>query len=155
MKIKFLGLMWLMFLPSAYAANCSVSAQDINFGVYDLVNALDSSATVTVDCTRTKPGKEKVGYTISLGVGAGSYSAREMRSGVSVMYYNLYSDAGWVMVWGDGGAASSVIGEISIPPFSLSASANHTVYGRIFGNQGSLEPGTYSSPAPIVVTLEY
>ena len=157
MNIRLLeaGLVLLMFLPSAYAANCSVSAQDINFGVYDLVNALDSSATVTVDCTRTKPGNEKVSYTVGLGVGAGSYSAREMRSGVSVMYYNLYSDAGRVMVWGDGGSASRVIGEIRIPPISLSASANHTVYGRIPGNQGNLEPGVYSSPAPIVVTVEY
>ena len=156
MNIRLLaaGLL-LMLLPSAYAADCSVSAQSMNFGEYDLVNLLDSSAVLTVECTRTKPGNEKVNYALSLSVGAGSYSARELRKGSSVMYYNLYSDVARSVVWGDGGAASRVLGAIEIPPHVDTTSATHVIYGRIPGNQSTLEPGGYSSPAPIVVTVEY
>jgi len=156
LKIWSAGLVWLMLCPAVYAANCSVSAQGMSFGEYDLVNPLDSTAVLTVECTRTKPGNEKVSYALSLSVGAGSYGARELTGGVhSVMLYNLYTSASHSVVWGDGGAASRVPGAIEIPPKIDTTLATHTVYGRIFGNQSSLEPGAYSSPAPIVVMLEY
>lgn len=155
MKYRFLsmGILCLSFVTSVQAATCSVSAQNMNFGVYDLVSALDSSATLTVVCSRTKPGNEKVSYTLSLSVGAGSFAMRELRYASSVMYYNLYQDAARTSVWGDGSQVFS--DNLNIPPGSLSSSRQHTVYGRIPGNQTELEVGTYSSPAPIVVTITY
>jgi spore coat protein U-like protein len=155
MNIRLLGVVWLMMTSAAFAADCSVSAQDINFGEYDLVSALDSSGTLTVSCRKTKSGNETVNYTLSLSVGAGSYGGRELRNGGSTMFYNLYSDVSRTVVWGDGGGAARVSGRIRMRLFMSNASADHTVYGRIPGNQGNLEPGVYSSPAPIVVTVEY
>ncbi len=160
LKIWSAGLVWLMLCPAVYAANCSVSAQGMDFGEYDLLNTLDSRSDITVTCSRDTPlplpGAINVKYTLALSVGSGSYSARALTGGVnSVMLYNLYTSASYSAVWGDGGAAERVSGSVKIPSFGTSASATHTVYGRIPGNQSSLEPGTYYSPMPIVVTLEY
>ncbi|HES76149.1 MAG TPA: SCPU domain-containing protein [bacterium] len=150
------GLLCVTLIPVVYAANCSVSAQGLNFGEYDLVNSLAGSADLTVSCTKTKFfGTDTANYEIELSTGSGSYSAREMISGASVLYYNLYTDATRATVWGNGVSSATVSGQIRMPPFVFSGSSTHTVYGLIPSNQSDVEPGAYTSPAPITVTVNY
>lgn len=155
-SIKYaLSIPVFLMASSLYAATCNISATNLDFGEYDLVNPLDVASTMTVSCSRPFLLPETVLYSLSLSVGGGSYSARELINASSRMYYNLYSDASRLVIWGDGGAASRVTGEIRLPLGTLSGSQVHDVYGRIPGGQGDLEVGFYTSPAPIVVTLQY
>jgi len=143
-------------LSAAGIITCEINAQSLDFGLYDLVNALDSSSNITVSCTLSGNGAAQADYVITLSVGGGSYSAREMSNGAGgILYYNLYSDAARAKVWG-GDATSGVAGSLKITPSDPpTRSITHPVYGRIPGNQSSLAPGAYSSPAPIVVTMTY
>lgn len=143
-------------LLAAGVITCEINAQSLDFGLYDLVNPLDSSSNITVSCTLAGNGAAQADYLITLSVGGGSYSAREMSNGAGgVLYYNLYRDAARAVVWG-GDAASGMTGSIKIKPSDPPTSTViHPVYGRIPGNQSSLAPGAYSSPAPIVVTMTY
>jgi len=151
----FLLLAWRP-LSAAGIATCNVDAQSLDFGVYDLVNALDSSSNITVTCTRSGSGAAQADYLITLSVGSGSYSAREMSNGASgILYYNLYRDPARAIVWG-GDVTSGVVGSLKITPADPpTLSIIHPVYGRIPGNQSSVDAGTYSSPAPITVTMTY
>lgn len=143
-------------LSAAGIITCDISAQSLDFGLYDLINPLDSSSNISVSCTLTGNGAAQADYLLTLSVGGGSYSARELSNGAGgVLYYNLYRDAARALVWG-GDASSGVAGSIKIKPSDPPTSTFiHPVYGRIPGNQSSLAPGTYSSPAPIVVTMTY
>jgi len=143
-------------LSAAGIITCDISAQSLNFGLYDLINPLDISSNITVSCTLSGNGAAQADYLMTLSVGGGSYSARELSNGTGgVLYYNLYRDAARAFVWG-GDAASGETGSIKIKPSDPPTSTViHPVYGRIPGNQSSLEPGVYSSPAAIVVTMTY
>jgi spore coat protein U-like protein len=88
-------------LLAAGVITCEINAQSLDFGVYDLINALDSSSNITVTCTRSGNGTAQADYLITLSVGSGSYSAREMSNGVGgILYYNLYRDPARAVVWG-------------------------------------------------------
>ena len=150
------ALAMCLSLPAG-AATCSLSATGLNFGVYDLVNAISSTSSITLSCSRSlgEFGNRRIPYQIELSTGGGSYAAREMVNGTSIMRYNLYADATRTAVWGDGtGGSVPVDGILRIPPFALSEQTEHTVYGMVFPNQGDLESGTYFS-SPITVIVSY
>jgi spore coat protein U-like protein len=88
----------LAIAVEAGAATCTVSATGPNFGTYDLFSSapLDAAGSINFQCN--EPSAMLV--FISTG-GSGSYSARAMRSGAATLQYNLYIDAGRVVVWGD------------------------------------------------------
>ena len=153
----FSALFALLLIQPVRAATCSVSAGGLDFGVYDLVNAISSTSTITLSCTRSlgELGNRNIPYQIELSTGGGSYAAREMYNGTSIMRYNLFTDATHTAVWGDGtGASASVSDRLRIPPFALSEQTEHTVYGMVFPNQGGIESGTYFSN-PITVIVSY
>jgi len=142
-----------------YAASCLVSAGAIGFGTYDplLPAHDDSSTTIVVTCSYTGPAaSEVVGYTLSLSAGTGSYAARTLLRGTSVMTYNLHAspsrDAS--SIWGDG-TGGSVTVSASLPVLTSSNPVrlvNHTVYGRIPARQ-DLPVGTYV--ASVLLTMTY
>ncbi len=65
----------------AGAANCTVSPQNLSFGVYDPFSSStsDTVATITVTCDAETP------FEIALGPGAGSYAVRTMSAGPDAM----------------------------------------------------------------------
>lgn len=136
--LLFLGL--LLIAPGLWA-DCTVSAQSVVFGNYDVFSAqpLDGAGNIGVSCS---PGAS---YTLSLSTGGGSYSQRELTGDTHILYYNLYTSASRSVVWGDGiGGTGTVSGS--------GEGANHTVYGRIPAGQ-NLPVGSYSDTIIVTVTF--
>jgi len=134
-------------VQASISSACLVSATTLNFGAYSPTSATPSTAssTVSVSCTSGSP------YTtaLSVGSGGGSFVTRTMLNGGSTLDFNLYRDAAYSQVWGDGtGATFTVAGTGS----GLLTSNNITVYGQIPISQDK-PVGTYTSL--ITVTVSY
>jgi spore coat protein U-like protein len=145
-------------IPSAHAANCSVTVTALSFGIYDTLNVLDGVTTINVSCTRSGTTAETVNFRIDLSGGPGGYAARRMNgSAGGVLLYNLYTDAPRTTVWGNGTAGtSSVFGSLvtQAPPGNAPVVSAKTVYGRIAGSQ-HVAPGNYATTFPITITVTY
>jgi spore coat protein U-like protein len=97
-----------------------------------------------------------VTVTISLGTGsAGSYLPFRKMQGPSpsdTLNYNMYVDAAYAQVLGDGtGGTSNDIGSATISknsPFTFT----ETIYGRIFSGQ---DPAVGAYSDPIVYTVNF
>ena len=126
---------------------CSVSAAPLDFGtaIPNPINLnVDAQSTITATCANGAP------YTIALSAGSGlgaSFASRRMASGPNLLVYSLYTDATRTVVWGNGGAGSSVVNRNG-----NGAAQQITVFGRIPTGQ-SVPTGTYSDT--IVVTLSF
>lgn len=148
-KIIFIVLS-LFFAESAYAL-CSVSTVAMNFPAYDVLSALptDSTGSVILDCDETPPAKTIVSMGQSFN--SGGFNPRQMNHAFAAdfLLYNLYTDATYTIIWGDGiGGGSSVKKTVTKnqSPVTL------VVYGRIpaLQNVGS---GLYSDS--VVVTVDW
>ena len=97
----------------------------VNFGIYDpgLGTPSDSTGMFTFDCSN---GSARA--TLSLSVGAGTYTTRQMVLGGDRLDYNLYRDAARTQIWGDGTAPSSTWTNIR-------RRTPMTIYGRIPAGQ--------------------
>lgn len=139
-------LLNLLWLPKAQAA-CTVDSSVLAFGSFSPLasDTVDSTGTISVTCIESMP------YTISLSTGgSGTYSPRSMADGGNYLEYNLYTDAGYSQIWGDGTGGSSTVG--SGP--ALLGTRDHTVYGRIpISTQRDAKVGTYGDH--ITVTISY
>ena len=112
-------------------ADCEIiSATDLDFGTAGVLTSnVDSTSTITVQCTDTTP------YTIGLS-GAGS-----MTDGSNNITYAMYSDAGRTSVWG----AASVAGT------GDGTDQAYTVFGRV-PIQTSQPAATYTDTVTVTVT---
>jgi spore coat protein U-like protein len=134
-------------VQATISSACSVTATTLNFGTYSpsAASALTGSSTVSVNCTSGSP------YTVALNVGSGggSFTTRTLLNGINTLNYNLYRDAAYSQVWGDGsGSTYTVAGTGS----GLLTSNNITVYGEIPISQDK-PTGAYTSL--ITVTVSY
>ena len=155
-----------LFLSGAFGAveaqahTCSVTATPLVFGSYQSPNGprVDSSATVQVSCTPTYLLLAcSVSYTLSISAGTvGTPGARQMAHGAGRMRYDLYSDAGRTVPWGDGGGGgaaaggnitSGLLGLVCAP-----GTRNHTVFGRIPALQ-NVPAGAYQDQ--VILTITY
>jgi spore coat protein U-like protein len=154
----------LMMIGSSVAnaaANCTVGASGVSFGIYDplLGSADDSTGQVSVTCTATFPPiVETVDYTVSLSSGSsGSFSARRMQAGSSRLNYNLYTtsarSAG--QIWGDTtGGSANMSGAMTIGFFFWPTTHTDllTIYGRIPPGQ-DVAAGSYTDTIIVTVTF--
>ncbi len=122
-------------------ADCTVSAQSVVFGSYDVFSPtpLDGVGRVDVSCDPS------ASYTVALSSGGGSYSQRQMANGGTLMNYNLYTGVSRTTVWGDGTSGSATVAGSGL-------AASHNVYGRIPAQQNLIE-GSYTDV--IIVTLTF
>jgi spore coat protein U-like protein len=140
------------------AADCTVSAVGVNFGVYDpyITTPDDSVGQITVTCNHLSGSAIEVRYTVTLSTGgSGSYAPRQLRSGPGVLGYNLSSDLARAVIWGNGSAGTVIVtGALKVGPGAGngSRSAVHYLYGRIPALQDAAE-GDYVDS--IVATLTY
>ena len=79
--------------------NCSISTTPVAFGDYNVLAAAPktTTGTVTYQCT--------LGVNIIVTLSRGSSSAfdpRTMKNGAEVLNYNLYREATFQTIWGDG-----------------------------------------------------
>ena len=133
----------------ATVVSCSVSATPVAFGTYTPVqpSALTSSGTISVSCNVAN-GRNPVTIALSTGSG-GSFSPRSMASGLNTLSYNLYLDAAYSQIWGDG-TGGSLTDNDTVNPGHPNISA--TVYGQI---PPLLDPAAGSYSDTITVTVSY
>ena len=151
-----LALSLLLAAPLAGAAvSCSVNLVGVAFGIYNPLSTTPttSAGSITVSCTNTNGGSTTVNITATYSTGAsGTYASRTMRNGTQVLDYNLYFDAAYTQVRGDGtggttaGQATLTLGR------NQTGTASGTIYGRVPAGQ-DVGPGAYSDT--IVVTVNY
>jgi spore coat protein U-like protein len=134
-------------VTATIASACLVTATALNFGTYTPSSgtALNGSSTISVNCTSGSP------FTTSLNVGSGggAFTARTLLSGSNTLNFNLFKDAAFTQVWGDGtGSTFTVAGTGS----GLLTANTLTVYGQIPISQDK-PVGVYTSL--ITVTVSY
>jgi spore coat protein U-like protein len=126
---------------------CNVAATTLNFGTYNPggASALTGSSTVSVYCTSGSA------YTaaLSVGSGGGTFAARTLSSGTDTLNFNLFRDAAYSQIWGDGTASTYTVAGTGA---GLLTANTLTVYGQIPLSQDK-PAGVYSSI--ITVTVSY
>ena len=130
-------------------SSCIASGTSLNFGsAIDPTSAsvpLDTTATLTVQCTSTTP------YSVALNAGTNAggnanFTARSVRNGIKTLGYQLYTDSLRAVVWGDGT-------NLTAPVVGLGTGSNQslTIYGRLPSLTGAA-PGTYTDTVTVTVT---
>lgn len=150
-----MALLWAAALNAAPAgaAECSVQASGVEFGVYDPFSPTpaDSVGTIAVYCAGF--AGETIVYRIRIGTGdSGVFAPRSMSDATTWrLIYNLYVNAARTLVWGDGTGASRFVSDGFVLP-ARGITRSYPVYGRMPGRQ-NVAPGSYADT--LVVTLDY
>ena len=139
--------------PAAQAQSCTASAIAPAFGVYNATaNATLANGVVNVSCNVIGLPLT-VFYTIRLGMGSQpNGSQRQLAGGpgsTGRLPYNLFCDAAYTQVWGDGSGQTCVVngGRVLLLGGLLTP---YPVYGRI--NGGSFVPaGSYNDTVTVEV----
>jgi spore coat protein U-like protein len=131
-------------VSATVSSACLVSATDLAFGAYDTTSTSpnDNVSAVTVACTIGTP------YEVGLSAGGGASATmanRKMTSGVNVLEYSLYSNAGHTSVWGNTVGTDALVATAVLLPTA------HTVYGRVPALQ-NVPAGIYSDTITVAVT---
>ncbi|MBR0650383.1 spore coat protein U domain-containing protein [Roseomonas terrae] len=145
MKRVLTAAAFLMALPVAARAQCSVTAVPVTFATYQpfAATSLDSTGSITLSCLLAIGN-----YTVTLGPGGGSVAARRMANGPTLLSYQLYTTAARTTIWGDGTG-----GTVTVPGSCLLACVRTlTIYGRVPARQ-VVRPGAYLDT--ILVTMSY
>lgn len=125
----------------ALQANCTISANPLNFGTNGVLDtAVSQQTTVAVTCTNTTP------YNIGLDAGTvtGSSITTRLMAGTSAgntattVSFQLYQDAGHTTVWGNTQGTNTVAGT------GTGAAQSITVYGQVPA-QVTPQPDTYQT----------
>jgi spore coat protein U-like protein len=151
-------LLLLGALEARAAADCTVSAVGVNFGIYDpyLTTPDDSVGEITVTCTHLSGPAIEVRYTVTLSTGgSGSFAPRRLRAGPALLGYNLWIDPALSSIWGNGSGGTVIVtGLLKVGPGVGNGvrTAVHPIYGRIPALQDAAE-GDYLDS--IVATLTY
>lgn len=158
MKIRqaLAALLCLFAAGAAHAAaTCTVSAVGPAFGVYNPLNAAATAAngSVTATCSYVSGGTTTVNIVSSYSAGSsGSYAARTLRSGASALSYNLYYDAAYTQVRGDGTGGSLTGGAtLTVSASSRTATTTSVIYGLMPAGQNAV-PGSYLDTITVTVT---
>jgi spore coat protein U-like protein len=140
-RLRVLALLAVLASPGAAVAECSLNLIGLNFGDYDPFSSADTDITgsIAVQCDAD------TSVQVSLSAGAGPFATRQMKSGLDLLLYNLYTDPSHLTIWGDGSPGTSLIS------FS-GTSGSHTVYGRIPARQ-NVPVGTYGDTITVTLTF--
>lgn len=149
-----LALLLAPGIALAQTALCTFSSTPgAAFGVYDDSSAAptDTATTVTASCARNG-GPPNPAVTLQVGPSAtsGLVATRQMRSGTSLMNYNLYRDAGRTAVWGQTAGVDAMTITLNGIPNNGAKDASFVIYGRIPALQ-NVAKGAYSDSVTITV----
>jgi spore coat protein U-like protein len=143
-------------LQALAAANCTFSATGPAFGLYDPLNPSPTLAngSVSVTCTHTGGGATTVAMIALYTAGdSGGFPNRYMLSGTNRLIYNLYLDAAFTQIGGDGtGGTQTGSALLKVSNGRPIATSTAVIYGRIPAGQ-SVPPGTYTDS--LIVTFNY
>lgn len=124
------------------------------FGAYSAINSVDvdSNADITVNCSGNDNILIRAVTEISTG-SSGSFNPRTMQNGVSTLNYNIYVNANYNRIWGDGTGGTRtrrIRCNLRGPPTTCTGS--RTMYGRIPAGQ-NVPAGNYADT--LIVTITY
>jgi spore coat protein U-like protein len=144
-------------LPAGAATwTCSVSATGPAFGVYNpfATTADEENGAVNATCTLLSGNAATVTITDSFSTGSsGNYANRTLVSGANVLDYNLYYDAAYTEIRGNGsGGSMTGSATLNLTSANPTQTATGTIYGKINAGQ-NVAPGTYNDT--IVVTITF
>ncbi|MEZ5826234.1 MAG: spore coat protein U domain-containing protein [Geminicoccaceae bacterium] len=133
----------LLALAPGTACACTVSAENLDFGIYDFDHGSSARPKIRVDCPAATD------FTIGLTAPAVGSERYMLGPDGDLLFYQIFTDSTFSYVWGAG---------ISIaPPVSGSSDGIHpsdfTLYAEAFKNQSGLSPGLYT--AQVTVTLTF
>ena len=148
--IRFIVATALGMIAAERSTACTISAPGVAFGAYDPRSAApnDGAGTIIVSCPPrvTAP-------VVQLGTGiSGSFAARRMVSGAWTLDYNLYSNSGRTVTWGDGTGGTvtqTLSGGIVLAGQRRFA---RTVYGRIAAGQ-NVGVGSYGDTVFVTIVF--
>lgn len=124
--------------------SCTVSTDDLAFGLVSPANGADASAAVRATCSAG------ASYSVGLGFGHGpgvtDPAQRRMTSGMNTLTYGLYRDAARTLAWGNQ-TSNRLTGQTGTGSQQV-----HQVFGRVPPGQ-SVSSGNYADT--VVVTVEY
>lgn len=151
------GLAAALLVASVQAAGtCTISATGPAFGLYNPLNAAPTTAngSVTGSCTWTGGGSTTFNLVSSYNGGnSGAPANRYMLSGVNRLYYNLYYDAAFTQIRGDGTGGTQTGGAtITVSNANRTVTTTSTIYGRIPAAQNA-SPGNYSDSVTVTITF--
>ena len=126
---------------------CTVSATAVAFGTYNVFATAPADSTGTV-IYRCGQGDHHITITITRGSSA-TFTPRTLRNGAAQLQYNLFRDAAFTTIWGDGTGGTGTY-FINNPPNNQDVVL--TVYGRVPAEQ-DVPVGAYTDS--VVVTVEY
>lgn len=146
-----LGMLALPLSAHALLASCTVAATGITFTAYVSPGGANSDSTGNSAVTCTGLGL-LVSYTVTLSAGNGTFASRSLVfATTNILSYNMYTDTGRTIVWGDGSAGTSTVSDSYLLSIG-STTRNYTVYGRIPGGQNR-RGGTYTDTVTMTVTF--
>lgn len=136
-----------MQVSATVSKNCVIDAPDLNLGTFDGTNNLQVNSTISVRCTSGTT------FFVDLSTGAGTYANRTMTNGTDTLVYNLYSNAGYTTVFGDG-TGSTARGSGTGAGMAAANAQSLIVYGRLLAsaNTGAVGAGTYTDNITATVT---
>ena len=137
-----------MGVTATVSDDCTVTATSVAFGGVNLSLPSAPTATggITVRCTAGTP------WTVTANAGSGPGATVTLRKmtlasdPTKQLNYALYTDSGYLAVWGDGATGNSITG------MGTGANDTRTVYARIPTGQSSAPQGNYSDAVTVTVT---
>lgn len=146
-SIKAIVLSLLFFFTGTASAICTVSTTAVTFGSYDVFSPspTDSTGSITVDCNEAPP--PNVVVAIGQSPNSGGFNPRQMVSGTEYLDYNLYTDATYTSIWGDG-TGGTVTQTVMV---QKNKDEVLTVYGRIPPGQ-DITAGSYAETLTVTIT---
>ena len=135
---------------------CTVSATGPAFGVYDPTSAtpLNANGMVTAVCSWTGGAATTLTVTIAYGPGnSGNDADRYMLSGTSQLHYNLFDNATYTTIKGNGSSRMQIdSAKVTVSSGQPTTQVQFPLFGQIQALQ-DVPPGTYTDN--IVVTVTY
>ncbi|MGR9085688.1 MAG: Csu type fimbrial protein [Gammaproteobacteria bacterium] len=138
-------------VSATISANCTIDTTALDFGGYDPIVThkaapLDGTGTVTTVCTNGSA----VAITLGQGVNADTGSSdpaplRRLTDGTNFLSYDLYSDSGRSVVWGNDAT-------VDVERTGTGVADVLTVYGQIPQDQ-NVPAGTYTDTVVATVTF--
>ena len=128
-------------------AACTISTTPISFGPYNVftTSATAANGTITYRCSNNDHN-----ITIAISTGSsGAFSNRTLKKGTENLTYNLYLDAAFSSIWGDGSGGTATY-HIGNPPNGVDVSL--TVYGRVPALQ-DVSAGSYTDTVIATITF--
>lgn len=124
-------------------AMCSIELSPVTFGVVDLTRRSGGTGEVVVRCDVASS------FAVAISPGHGGSGTRRMSGpGGSRLDYQLFSDAGRSVPWGDGTSEG--------PPVTSSSNGNGlrrlTIYGAVPAQPGAT-PGEYLDSLEVTLTF--